>query len=236
MEFRFFCPACGQKMKADVEYAGKKADCIHCGVEFTIPQPEKNTPEPASAPAPKPASTAPAPAPAPAPKPATSPAPAPASKPAPAPTARVPAPAPAPAPAPKSTPPPTATPAPAPASKPAPIRISVSAPAPAPPPAPAPAPTPAPAPAPAPVAAPSQPVGTKGELACPLCWLRFDKGEVIHLEAKSPTSDLACPHCRHKLPPDFLRVPYHTISLIGDQDAGKSSFLCMLTKVLPVAL
>jgi hypothetical protein len=86
------------------------------------------------------------------------------------------------------------------------------------------------------VAAPSQPVGTKGELACPLCWLRFDKGEVIHLEAKSPTSDLACPHCRHKLPPDFLRVPYHTISLIGDQDAGKSSFLCMLTKVLPVAL
>jgi hypothetical protein len=35
MEFRFFYPSCGQKLKADVEHAKRKVDCPLCGVEFT---------------------------------------------------------------------------------------------------------------------------------------------------------------------------------------------------------
>jgi hypothetical protein len=36
MEFRFFYPSCGQKLKADEEHAGQRADCPHCGVEFVV--------------------------------------------------------------------------------------------------------------------------------------------------------------------------------------------------------
>lgn len=51
-----------------------------------------------------------------------------------------------------------------------------------------------------------------------------------------PTSEIACPHCRRKLPPGFLEMPHHIISLVGDQSAGKSYFLSVLTKVLPATL
>ncbi len=51
-----------------------------------------------------------------------------------------------------------------------------------------------------------------------------------------PSSEVACPHCRRKLPPSFLGVPHHIISLVGDQSAGKSYFLSVLTKVLPATL
>jgi hypothetical protein len=44
------------------------------------------------------------------------------------------------------------------------------------------------------------------------------------LDAMSlPCSELACPHCRRKLPPSFLGMPHHIISLVGDQSAGKST-------------
>ena len=46
MEFRLFCPSCGQKLKAEVEDAGRKVDCPHCGVEFSIPHPEPVAPPP----------------------------------------------------------------------------------------------------------------------------------------------------------------------------------------------
>ena len=49
-------------------------------------------------------------------------------------------------------------------------------------------------------------------------------------------SETACPHCRRKLPPSFLGTPHHIISLVGDQSAGKSYFLSVLTKVLPATL
>lgn len=130
MDFRFFCPFCGEKLKADVEHAGHKADCVHCGKEFAIPEPEKASP------------------------PAT------------------------PAPPPKETP-----------RKPA--------------------------------------ANLNGALACPLCWLRFDKGEV---------TDGACPHCQRKLPAGFPDLPHPVISVVGDQGAGKAYFLSVLTQVLPVAM
>lgn len=52
----------------------------------------------------------------------------------------------------------------------------------------------------------------------------------------SPSSEVACPHCRRKLPPSFLGMPHHIISLVGDQSAGKSYFLSVLTKTLPTTL
>jgi len=46
------------------------------------------------------------------------------------------------------------------------------------------------------------------------------------LDAMSlPSSEIACPHCRRKLPPSFLGMPHHIISLVGDQSAGKSYFV-----------
>jgi DNA-directed RNA polymerase subunit RPC12/RpoP len=44
MEFRFFCPSCGRKLKADEEAAGMKVDCPDCGTEFLVPQPEISPP------------------------------------------------------------------------------------------------------------------------------------------------------------------------------------------------
>jgi len=136
---------------------------------------------------------------------------------------------------------------------------------------PAPDSTPPPAPVPAePLRDPAfaQP-NLDGVLTCPVCWLRFDTGDIMHiavhdslrgdpllgedaqqrflatrfnnagqaLDAMSlPTSEIACPHCRRKLPPGFLEMPHHIISLVGDQSAGKSYFLSVLTKVAPAAL
>ena len=37
-----------------------------------------------------------------------------------------------------------------------------------------------------------------------------------------PCPDLACPHCRRKLPPGFLDVPHHIFSMVGAPSAGKS--------------
>lgn len=109
----------------------------------------------------------------------------------------------------------------------------------------------------------------EGELSCPVCWLRFDTGDVMHIAVHDslrgdpvlgedaqqrflatrfnnagqaidamgiPSSEVACPHCRRKLPPSFLGMPHHIISLVGDQSAGKSYFLSVLTKMLPATL
>jgi hypothetical protein len=170
MEFRFFCPSCGQKLKAEVEHAGRKVDCPHCGVEFRVPGPE---PEPPSPPVEPPRDRA--------------------------------------------------------------------------------------------FANPN----VDGALTCPVCWLRFDTGDIMHIAVHDslrgdpvlgedaqqrflatrfnnagqaldamglPSSEVACPHCRRKLPPSFLGMPHYIISLVGDQSAGKSYFLSVLTKVLPATL
>jgi DNA-directed RNA polymerase subunit RPC12/RpoP len=174
MEFRFLCPSCGQKLKAEEGHIGQRVDCPHCGVEFSVPQPE-------SAPTPPPADL--------------------------------------------------------------------------------------------PMEPPRDPAfanpNLDGDLTCPVCWLRFDAGDIMHiavhdslrgdpllgedvqqrflatrfnnagqaLDAMSlPSSEIACPHCRRKLPPSFLGMPHHIISLVGDTWSGKSYYLSVLTKVLPATL
>lgn len=174
MEFRFFCPSCGQKLKAEAEDAGRRVDCPHCSVEFRVPASDGQPPQ-------------------------------------------------------NSQPPQTE-----------PMRDTG-------------------------VVMPN----ANGELSCPVCWLRFDTGDVMHIAVHDSlrgdpllgedaqqrflatrfnnsgqaidamglaTSEVACPHCRRKLPPSFLAMPHHIISLVGDQSAGKSYFLSVLTKVLPATL
>ena len=46
------------------------------------------------------------------------------------------------------------------------------------------------------------------------------------------TSDMACPHCRGKLPPGFLDLKQHIISIVGAPQSGKSYFLSVLTHVV----
>jgi hypothetical protein len=51
-----------------------------------------------------------------------------------------------------------------------------------------------------------------------------------------PCTENACPHCRRILPAGFIDVEHHIISIVGDQSAGKSYYLSVLVKLLPVAL
>lgn len=51
-----------------------------------------------------------------------------------------------------------------------------------------------------------------------------------------PTMDIACPHCHRRLPPDFLDIKHHIISIIGAPTSGKSYFLCVLTQMLKKTL
>ena len=108
-----------------------------------------------------------------------------------------------------------------------------------------------------------------GEFTCPVCWLRFDRGDVMHIAVHAtlrgdpllgdaamqrfhatrfndrgqaldpigiPSADLACPHCRRKLPPGFLDLPHHIFSIIGAPSAGKSYYLSVLVKMLATSL
>jgi hypothetical protein len=106
-------------------------------------------------------------------------------------------------------------------------------------------------------------------LTCPVCWLTFDLGDVMHLATHDslrgdpvlgedapqrflatrfndrgqaldalglPCTEIACPHCRRTLPPGFIEMPHHIISIVGDQSAGKSYYLSVLMKMLPISL
>ena len=44
--------------------------------------------------------------------------------------------------------------------------------------------------------------------------------------------DLACPHCRHQLPLELFRLPFHILSLVGIQRSGKSYYLAILARIL----
>lgn len=48
-----------------------------------------------------------------------------------------------------------------------------------------------------------------------------------------PCPELACPHCRSKLPPGFIELPRHIFSIVGNASAGKSYYLSVLAKELP---
>ena len=104
---------------------------------------------------------------------------------------------------------------------------------------------------------------------CPVCWLKFDAGDIMHLATHDslrgdpvlgedaaqrfmatrfndkgqaldalglPCTEIACPHCRRVLPPGFTEMPHHIISIVGDQSAGKSYYLSVLLKMLPMSL
>lgn len=106
-------------------------------------------------------------------------------------------------------------------------------------------------------------------LTCPVCWLQFDVGDIMHLATHDslrgdpvlgedaaqrflatrfndrgqaldalglPCTEYACPHCRRVLPPGFIDMPHHIISIVGDQSAGKSYYLSVLLKMLPASL
>jgi hypothetical protein len=106
-------------------------------------------------------------------------------------------------------------------------------------------------------------------LTCPVCWIKFDVGDIMHLAAHDSLrgdpvlgedapqrflatrfndrgqaldalgvacTEFACPHCRRVLPPGFIEMPHHIISIVGDQSAGKSYYLSVLVKVLPASL
>ena len=62
-----------------------------------------------------------------------------------------------------------------------------------------------------------------------------DRGQALDAMGLS-TSDLACPHCRRKLPPGFLDLPHHIFSIVGAPSSGKSYYLSVLVKLLQSTL
>lgn len=108
-----------------------------------------------------------------------------------------------------------------------------------------------------------------GEFTCPVCWLRFDRGDTMNIAVHAtlrgdpslgdshmhrfhatrfndkgqaldamgiPSPDLACPHCRRKMPPGFLDTPHYIFSIVGAPSSGKSYYLAVLVKMLQGAL
>lgn len=62
-----------------------------------------------------------------------------------------------------------------------------------------------------------------------------DRGQALDAMGLA-TSDLACPHCRRKMPPGFLDQPHHIFSIVGAPSSGKSYYLSVLVKVLQNSL
>lgn len=62
-----------------------------------------------------------------------------------------------------------------------------------------------------------------------------DRGQALDAMGLA-SSDLACPHCRRKLPPGFLDLPHHIFSIVGAPSSGKSYYLSVLVKLLQNSL
>jgi len=108
-----------------------------------------------------------------------------------------------------------------------------------------------------------------GEFTCPVCWIRFDRGDVLHVATHESlkgdpvlgeehmlrftatrfnnagqaldamgiaAAELACPHCRRALPPSFLDLKQHIVSIVGAPSSGKSYYLSVLIKMLQSSL
>ena len=104
-----------------------------------------------------------------------------------------------------------------------------------------------------------------GEFTCPVCWLKFDRGDLMNIAVHAsfrgdpilgeehmqrflasrfndrgqaldamgvPSPELACPHCRRKLPQGFTEEPHYIFSIVGAPTSGKSYYLSVLVKVL----
>lgn len=62
-----------------------------------------------------------------------------------------------------------------------------------------------------------------------------DRGQAIDAMGIA-APDLACPHCRRKLPPGFMEAPHHIFSVVGAPSSGKSYYLSVLTRMLQTSL
>ncbi len=58
-----------------------------------------------------------------------------------------------------------------------------------------------------------------------------DRGQALDAMGLA-AGDLACPHCRRKLPTGVLDLPHHVFSIVGAPSSGKSYYLSVLVKVL----
>ncbi|MEM9026586.1 MAG: ABC transporter permease subunit, partial [Verrucomicrobiota bacterium] len=68
-------------------------------------------------------------------------------------------------------------------------------------------------------------------------WPRaFDESGVALSPSGQPSYDMACPHCRRKLPVGYCDTPHHIFSLVGAPGAGKSYYLSVLINVLQKTL
>ena len=54
--------------------------------------------------------------------------------------------------------------------------------------------------------------------------------------AGMPSPDIACPHCRRKLPPNYLELDHKIFSIVGAPSAGKSYYLSVLIRELQNSL
>lgn len=61
---------------------------------------------------------------------------------------------------------------------------------------------------------------------------RFTDAGVALDPMDQPAPDLACPHCRRRLPHGFLDTEHRVLSIVGAPGAGKSYFLAVLTRLL----
>jgi hypothetical protein len=62
-----------------------------------------------------------------------------------------------------------------------------------------------------------------------------DRGQAID-PMNIPAPDIACPHCRRKLPQGFLDISHLIFSIIGAPSSGKSYYLSVLVKTLQKSL
>lgn len=60
----------------------------------------------------------------------------------------------------------------------------------------------------------------------------FNEDGVPLDDAGMPAPDIACPHCRKKLPPSYLELDQKIFSIVGAPSAGKSYYLSVLIRQL----
>ena len=64
----------------------------------------------------------------------------------------------------------------------------------------------------------------------------FNEDGVPTDPAGMPAPDIACPHCRKKLPPNYLELDRKIFSIVGAPSAGKSYYLSALIRQLQASL
>ena len=64
----------------------------------------------------------------------------------------------------------------------------------------------------------------------------FDVDGIALDPANMPAHDLACPHCRRRLPPGYLDMTRHIFSIVGAPSSGKSYYLSLLINELQSSL